>query len=130
MFWLLFGAFMYLMIKNQWDLQGVKKDVRKIARAVKKALMGAGKSIQAAAQEAQKQKAAKAAAELVRAEQPAEKTAPAPVPEVSPETKENNALLKDLEEHTSIAAMLANVPTLSFPEDDPKYDSSRKYHYA
>ena len=61
MFWLLFGAFMYLMIKNQWDLQGVKKDVRKIARAVKKALIGAGKSIQAAAQEAQKQKAAKAA---------------------------------------------------------------------
>ena len=60
MFWLLFGAFMYLMIKNQFDLQGVKKDVRKIARAVKKALMGAGKSIQAAAQEAQKQKAAKA----------------------------------------------------------------------
>ena len=80
MFWLLFGAFMYLMIKNQWDLQGVKKDVCKIARAVKKALMGAGKSIQAAAQEAQKQKAAKAAAELVRAEQPAEQAAPAPVP--------------------------------------------------
>ena len=127
MFWLLFGAFMYLMIKNQWDLQGVKKDVCKIARAVKKALMGAGKSIQAAAQEAQKQKAAKAAAELVRAEQPAEQAAPTPVPEVSPETKENNALLKDLEEHTSIAAMLANVPTLNFPEDDPKYDSSRNY---
>ena len=125
MFWLLFGAFMYLMIKNQWDLQGVKKDVCKIAHAVKKALMGAGKSIQAAAQEAQKQKAAKAAAELVRAEQPAEQAAPAPVPEVSPETKENNALLQDLEEHSTIAAMLANVPTLSFQEDAPKYDSYR-----
>ena len=29
-----------------------------------------------------------------------------------------------------IAAMLANVPVLNFPEDDPKYDSSRKYNYA
>ena len=129
MFWLLFGAFLYLMIKNQFDFQGVKKDVRKIARAVKKALMNAGTKIQNAADEAQKQKAAKAAAAQILAEQQAEQAAPAPA-EVSAETKENNALLKDLEEHSSIAAMLANVPTLNFPEDDPKYDSSRKYNYA
>ena len=130
MFWLLFGAFLYLLIKNQFDMQGVKKDARKIAKAIMKALQGAGKTIHNAVDEAKKQKAGKAAAELVRAEQPAAQAAPAPVPEASPETKENNALLKDLEEHSSIAAMLANVPTLSFPEDDPKYDSSRKYHYA
>ncbi len=28
------------------------------------------------------------------------------------------------------AAMMANVPTIHFPEDDPKYNSARKYGYA
>ena len=27
-------------------------------------------------------------------------------------------------------SMLAKVPTLAFPKDDPKYDSTRKYRYA
>ena len=132
MFWLLFGAFLYLLIKNQFDMQGVKKDARKIAKAIMKALQGAGKTIHGAVDEAKKQKAAKAAAERIMAEQQAAQAAAAPAApaEVSAETKENNALLKDLEEHSSIAAMLANVPTLNFPEDDPKYDSSRKYNYA
>ena len=67
-------------------------------------------------------------AEAVQQSAPAQ---PAPeVRAVSPETRENNQLLKDLEQHSSIAAMLANVPVLNFPEDDPKYDSSRKYNYA
>jgi len=28
------------------------------------------------------------------------------------------------------AAMMANVPTIQFPEDDPKYNSTRKYGYV
>ena len=27
-------------------------------------------------------------------------------------------------------AMMANVPTIHFPEDDPKYNSARKYGYV
>ena len=131
MFWLLFGAFLYLLIKNQFDMQGVKKDARKIAKAIMKALQGAGKTIHNAVDEAKKQKAA---AQAVRQAAEAVQAAPAqPAPEVravSPETQENNQLLKDLEQHSSIASMLANVPVLNFPEDDPKYDSSRKYNYA
>jgi hypothetical protein len=46
------------------------------------------------------------------------------------ETKENRELLKEMEQKAGTAAMLAGVPTLSFPENDPKYDSSRKYTYA
>ena len=136
MFWLLFGAFLYLLIKNQFDMQGVKKDARKIAKAIMKALQGAGKTIHNAVDEAKKQKAEKAVAQAVRQAAEAVQAAPAqPAPEVraatvSPETRENNQLLKDLEQHSSIAAMLANVPVLNFPEDDPKYDSSRKYNYA
>ena len=131
MFWLLFGAFLYLLIKNQFDMQGVKKDARKIAKYLMNALRGAGKTIHSAVDEAKKQKAA---AQAVRQAAEAVQAAPAqPAPEVravSPETRENNQLLKDLEQHSSIAAMLANVPVLNFPEDDPKYDSSRKYNYA
>ena len=131
MFWLLFGAFLYLLIKNQFDMQGVKKDARKIAKYLMNALRGAGKTIHSAVDEAKKQKAA---AQAVRQAAEAVQSAPAqPAPEVravSPETRENNQLLKDLEQHSSIAAMLANVPVLNFPEDDPKYDSSRKYNYA
>ena len=132
MFWLLFGAFLYLLIKNQFDMQGVKKDARKIAKYLMKALQGAGKTIHNAMDEAKKQKAAaqavRQAAEAVQQSAPAQ---PAPeVRAVSPETRENNKLLKDLEQHSSIASMLANVPVLNFPEDDPKYDSSRKYNYA
>ena len=132
MFWLLFGAFLYLLIKNQFDMQGVKKDARKIAKYLMKALQGAGKTIHNAMDEAKKQKAAaqavRQAAEAVQQSAPAQ---PAPeVRAVSPETRENNQRLKDLEQHSSIAAMLANVPVLNFPEDDPKYDSSRKYNYA
>ena len=60
MFWLLFGAFLYLLIKNQFDMRGVKKDARKIAKAIMKALQGAGKTIHNAVDEAKKQKAEKA----------------------------------------------------------------------
>ena len=53
--------------------------------------------------------------------------APAAQPELQ---QQENELLKDLELHARTAAMMVNVPTLAFPEDDPKYDSSKKYMYA
>ena len=50
---------------------------------------------------------------------------------VQAEKQQNNELLKELEQKAGgTAAMLANVPTLAFPKDDPKYDSTRKYRYA
>ena len=52
--------------------------------------------------------------------------APAAAP-MQAETQKNNELLKELEQKAMSATMLANVPTIDFPADDPKYDSSRKY---
>ena len=49
---------------------------------------------------------------------------------IQAEAQENAELLKELELNTGTAAMLANVPAIEFPKDDPKYDSSRKYMYA
>ena len=53
--------------------------------------------------------------------------APAAQPKLQ---QEEDELLKDLELHARTAAMMVNVPTIAFPENDPKYDSSRKYMYA
>lgn len=63
-----------------------------------------------------------------------EKRMTAPAVQAKPaepaETPENRAPLSGPERHAGMAAILANVPTLQFPEDDPKYHSARKYGYA
>jgi len=46
------------------------------------------------------------------------------------EAKNNRELVDDLERSARTAAMMSDVPTIQFPEDDPKYHSSRKYGYA
>ena len=46
------------------------------------------------------------------------------------EAKEIEELVDDMARNTATAAMAANVPTIDFPEEDGKYDASRKYGYA
>ena len=46
------------------------------------------------------------------------------------EAANNRDLVADLERKARTAAMMRDVPTIQFPEDDPKYNSSRKYGYA
>lgn len=46
------------------------------------------------------------------------------------EAKEIRELAEDLERDARTAAMAANVPTIDFPDEDGKYDSSRKYGFA
>ena len=111
MFWFLFGVLLFLLIRNNFDVQGVKKDARRSARGIRKGV-----------QEGKQQAEAKENRELLKEmEQEGKQQA---------EAKENMELLKEMEQKAGTAAMLANVPTIDFPADDPKYDSSRKYMYA
>jgi hypothetical protein len=91
-----------------------------VRRAVKDAQKGSVVS-RASAEDAGSAVTAESAAEAVPAAVQAEAKAEAP---------KENELLKEPEENTNMAAMLANVPTIDFPKEDEKYDSSRKYMYA
>ena len=46
------------------------------------------------------------------------------------ESLSNRDLVDDLERDARTAAMVANVPTIQFPEEDDKYFSARKYESA
>ncbi len=122
MFWFLFGVLFFLLIRNNFDVQGVKKDARRIARGIRKILKDLGREIRKGVQEGKQQAEAKENRGLLKEmEQEGKQQA---------EAKENMELLKEMEQKAGTAAMLANVPTIDFPADDPKYDSSRKYMYA
>ena len=43
------------------------------------------------------------------------------------ETRRSKALVADLERDAMIAAMEADMPTICFPENDDKYNASRKH---
>ena len=132
MFSVLLVVFLVLFARNNFDMQGVKKDARKIVRGIRKILKDLGRTIRDAAQEG-KQKAAEsrqadpAQADAVQAD--VGNSVPAATAEPA-EAEENRELLKEMEQKSGTAAMLANVPTIDFPADDPKYDSARKYLYA
>ena len=124
MLWIMLGVLAVLFVRNHYDVQGVKKDLRGIARTVRKAVQELVQAIQQGVNEAKKEKAAEKAAAVKEEVKVPEVPVAAPV---QAETQENNALLKELEQKAMSATMLANVPTIDFPADDPKYDSSRKY---
>ncbi len=52
-------------------------------------------------------------------------TEPMNAADVSSVAQENQKLVNDLERNARFAAMMVNVPTIHFPEDDPKYNSSQ-----
>ena len=52
------------------------------------------------------------------------------VRETSAEAAANDDLVQELERNARTAAMMSDVPVIHFPEDDPKYNSSKKYGYA
>ena len=120
MFWILFGVLAFLFVRNRFDLQGVIRDVRKIGKAVRRTIRELARTIRHAVRDAKKE------TEEERKNRPVQA---AIVPE-APAVQEETVLPAEPEQTAMMAAMLANVPTISFPKDDPKYDSSRKYRYA
>lgn len=127
MFWLLFGVLLFLLIRNQFDMRRTVKDIRRIIRAVGKTVRDITKTIQYAVKDAKK-----TTAEPGKTGSEAE-SAGTRVPAVSAEqaeVQESKEVTGIPEQNAQLAAMLASVPTLDFPENDPKYDSSRKYMYA
>ena len=113
MIWILSGALAALFIRNHFDTQGVSRDIRRIARSVRKMARELARTVR------------KTVPEQVRAAMQAHETQPEQA-----EMQQNSRRLKEPEQKTGTAAMLANVPTIDFPKDDPKYDSSGKYMYA
>ena len=129
MFLLLLGVTIFLLVRNDFDLQRMGKDIRRILRAGRRIIRDISRSIRNKARENQKETAETRTAE--RGQDSTAQTAPA-VRKERPETEaqDHGEMMKDPDHNTLMAAMLANVPTLNFPKDDPKYDSSRKYTYA
>ena len=125
MLWILLGVLAVLFVRNHYDVQGVKKDLRGIARGLRKMIQELAEAIRHGIDEAKKEKTM-ARETTVKEEKIPAQEAPAAVP-MQAETQKNNELLKELEQKAMSATMLANVPTIDFPADDPKYDSSRKY---
>ncbi|MBR0266338.1 MAG: hypothetical protein IJQ71_02770 [Clostridia bacterium] len=128
MFWILLGVLLVLCIRNNFNAQGVAKDLRGIARAVRKIIKDAARTIRHAARDAKRGTVPTAAAEPAR--ETAVTAAPVAAEPVRTEAPKENELLKELEQHARTAAMMVDVPTIAFPKDDPKYDSSKKYMYA
>ncbi len=127
MFLFLMGVLVILLVRNNFNVQGVANDIRKIAGAAAKIVRNLAGEIRRSVKEAKKETAKTRPA---APEQPvAVGTAPMAEP-VQPEVQQNCELLKEMEKNARTAAMLADVPTIDFPKDDPKYDSSRKYMYA
>ena len=143
MFWFLFGVLLVLCVRNQFDMQGVGKDLQKIAGDIRKIARDLARMIRRAVKDAKKEtrkagpEQGRPAAEA-REEQPAQAEALRTVEaeaelQKAPRAAEVEAELPkapEPEEIARAAVLLAGVPTLAFPEDDPKYDSSRKYRYA
>lgn len=125
--WIILGILLVLLIRNHFDLQGVKKDIRMIAFTVRKIAGDIFRAIRDAVRSAKKENAGKPAAA------PEKETAEnkiREIPAAQTEVQENAELPEYPEQIARTAAMLVNVPTLDFPKDDPKYDSSKKYRYA
>ena len=127
MIWILVGVLLALIVRNGSDTQGMAKDVRGIVRVLRKTI----KDISRAARHALKenQRRTRETKNTDPEKEAGAENAHAAKPE-QPETRECKALMKEMEQHANIAAILAEVPTIDFPADDPKYESSRKYTYA
>ena len=127
MFWFLFGVMLVLLIRNQFDMQGVLRDIRRIAKAVRGILRDLSRTIRAFAKDAKRKKPREvrkaadlkpdAAEEGIRAAKAEQVRAP-------------EGTEWQQEQAARTAAMMMNVPTIDFPKEDPKYNSSRKYRYA
>ena len=126
MFWILLGALAVLFIRNNFNAQGVAKDIHAIVRAARRTARELGGAIRQGVKDGKREAAETHTAET---KMRAEKEIPVAEPVRTAEPT-NSELLKEMEQNARTAAMLANVPTIAFPEDDPKYDSARKYMYA
>ena len=133
---LLFGALIgYLAGRNTANTARVKEDVRRAGDSVREAVRTARKEFRDGYRAGRKEQeerifelqAQAEARRVAQAAQAAVPEAPAAVPADGPTTEE---LVADLERDARTAAMAADVPTIEFPEEDDKYNASRKYGYV
>ena len=128
MIWILLGVLLALCIRNNFNTQGVAKDLRGIARTVRKIVKDLARTIRRAARDAGKQSGV--SRESAPAQEATMTAAPAAYEPVQADELKEKELPEEPELHARTAAMMADVPVIAFPKDDPKYDSSKKYMYA
>ena len=128
MIWILLGGLLALCIRNNFNAQGVAKDLRGIARAIRKIAKDLARTIRRAAKDAGRQTGA--AREAAPAQETMMTAASVAAESVQAEGLKEKELPEEPELHARTAAMMADVPVIAFPKDDPKYDSSKKYLYA
>ena len=153
---LLLGALLGFLSNRDFDMDRARSEARRAAekagRAAERAARTAREEIRKAAHEARRAAhdtrkeelerrtaehldRVRAEAEARRAAREARKAERADVIRALPvsgtkEAKEIEELVDGLERNTAAASMMANVPTIDFPEEDGKYYASRKYGYA
>ena len=128
MIWILLGVLLALCIRNNFNTQGVAKDLRGIARTVRKIVKDLARTIRRAARDAGKQSGV--SRESAPAQEATMTAAPAAYEPVQADELKEKELPEEPERHARTAAMMADVPVIAFPKDDPKYDCSKKYMYA
>ena len=57
MIWILLGTLFVLLVRNQFDVQGVAKDLRRIAKSVRKIARELARTVRQAVKEAKKETA-------------------------------------------------------------------------
>ena len=150
---ILLGALLGYLANMDFDADRVAEDVRekagKVERAAREAVHAAKREFRKAefdrraeeihekaeARKAERKARMDALLAEVEARKAARKAHSEQVVHALPTSGTNEAkvireLAEDLEKDARTAAMAADVPTIDFPEDDEKYDSSRKYGYA
>ena len=140
---ILLGALLGYLANMDFDADRVAEDVReKAVRAAKREFRKAefdrrAEEIHEKAEARKAERKARMDALLaeIEARKAARKAHSEQVVHALPTSGTNEAkvireLAEDLEKNARTAAMAADVPTIDFPEDDEKYDSSRRYGYA
>ena len=137
------------MLKRFWCLllicmlpvQSLAEDARKVKRAIHDAIRRTKRELRDA-RRAERRQRTEERLEVIRAEAEARRAGrevrkAEAVKEVRalPESGINEAreiqeLAEDLERDARTAAMAANVPVIEFPEEEGKYNASRKYGYV
>ena len=121
--------------------EDVRKTVRETKRSVRKAIHRTQRELREARRAEQRQQMEerleelRAEAEARRAGRMQRETEPVKVIRALPESGTNEAreiqeLAEDLERDARTAAMAVDAPVIEFPEEEGKYNASRKYGYV
>ena len=130
---ILFGAILGFFAHRNFDTEHAAGEVRERTQRSRETIRETVREVKQEIRDAQKEirESQKADREVREAGREARQDeAVIPVREASAEAAANESLVEDLEQYARTAAMMSDVPVIHFPEEDPKYNSSKKYGYV